>query len=119
MFLKSLDEKLFLGAIPSKPTGNYVHLAVLRVTESHSLFQTDGALNTARVQAGVEDRGLMTRILMFKRKQSTPERLTGRELLRKYGIYDAIARQRLERPKGRSERSWRTNSGCIMPVITM
>jgi CRISPR-associated protein Csc2 len=100
MFLKSLDEKLFLGAIPSKPSGNYAHLAVLRVTESHSLFQTDGALNTARVQAGVEDRSLMTRILMFKRKQSTPERLTGRELLRKYGIYDTIARQRLEAAKG-------------------
>jgi CRISPR-associated protein Csc2 len=99
MFLKSLDEKFFLKAIPSKPSGNYAHIVILRVTESHSLFQTDGALNTARVQAGMDNRALMTRILVFKRKQATPERLTGRELLRKYGIHDTIARQRLESAK--------------------
>jgi CRISPR-associated protein Csc2 len=99
MFLTTLDEKLFLKAIPSKPSGCYVHFVILRVTESHCLFQTDGALNTARVQAGVDDQNLMTRILMFKRKQSTPERLTGRELLRKYGIHDTIAKQRLDSAK--------------------
>lgn len=101
MFLKNLDEKFFLKAIPSKPSGNYAHIVILRTTESHSLFQTDGALNTARVQAGIDNRELMTRILIFKRKQSTPERLTGRELLRKYGIHDTIARQRLESARGK------------------
>lgn len=104
MFLKSIDEKLFLKAIPSKPSGSYVHFAILRVTESHCLFQTDGALNTARVQAGVDDQNLMTRILMFKRKQSTPERLTGRELLRKYGIHDSIAKQRLDEATAQQRR---------------
>jgi CRISPR-associated protein Csc2 len=38
------------------------------------------------VHAGVTQRALMTRITMFKRKQTTPERLIGRELLRRYGF---------------------------------
>jgi CRISPR-associated protein Csc2 len=50
------------------------------------LFQTDGELNTARVNSGLIHTDLMTRLTIFKRKQSTPERLTGRELLRRYGF---------------------------------
>jgi CRISPR-associated protein Csc2 len=64
--------------------GRYAHIILLRVTDSYPLFQTDGELNTARVQAGVERREIITRLTFFKRKQSTPERLTGRELLRRY-----------------------------------
>jgi CRISPR-associated protein Csc2 len=56
------------------------------VTDSYPLFQTDGELNTARVQAGRDDQEIVTRLTLFKRKQSTPERLTGRELLRRYGF---------------------------------
>lgn len=84
--LKAIDSKFFHAAIPSKPMGKYVHFLTIRVTESYPLFQTDGELNKARVTAGVEDKSLMSRLAMFKRKQSTPERLVGRELLRNYGI---------------------------------
>lgn len=116
MLLNSLDSNCFLKAIPSKPSGHYVHFAIVRATESHCLFQTDGALNTARVQAGVKDQSLLTRILMFKRKQSTPERLTGRELLRKYGIHEAIANEKLSSAKGKDrealEAQFRNYSAC-------
>ncbi|KAM3099027.1 type I-D CRISPR-associated protein Cas7/Csc2 [Phormidesmis sp. 146-35] len=92
-FLKSLDAKHFHTDIPAKPMGKYAHFVTIRVTESYPLFQTDGELNRARVHAGMkkddaESRKIISRLAMFKRKQSSPERLTGRELLRSYQIGD-------------------------------
>ncbi|MCC5634801.1 type I-D CRISPR-associated protein Cas7/Csc2 [Nostoc sp. CHAB 5844] len=87
-FLKSLNSKFFHEAIPAKPMGKYAHFITIRVTESYPLFQTDGELNKARVRAGIENKEPISRLAMFKRKQSTPERLTGRELLRNYKIGD-------------------------------
>jgi CRISPR-associated protein Csc2 len=86
-FLQTLDTaKFFHGAVPYKPMGKYVHFLTVRVTESYPLFQTDGELNKARVSAGIVNKTPMSRLSMFKRKQSTPERLVGRELLRTYGF---------------------------------
>lgn len=87
--LKSVDAKFFHDQIPYKPMGKYAHFLTIRVTESYPLFQTDGELNKARVRAGIEDPTPMSRLAMFKRKQSTPERLVGRELLRSYGLVQA------------------------------
>jgi CRISPR-associated protein Csc2 len=87
-FLKNIDAKHFHTEIPAKPMGKYAHFITIRVTESYPLFQTDGELNKARVRAGVEHGEAISRLAMFKRKQSTPERLTGRELLRNYQIGD-------------------------------
>lgn len=87
-FLKTIDAKHFHSEIPAKPMGKYVHFVTLRVTESYPLFQTDGELNKARVSAGITHREAISRLAMFKRKQSSPERLTGRELLRNYQIGD-------------------------------
>lgn len=87
-FLKTLDSKFFHDEIPAKPMGKYAHFITIRVTESYPLFQTDGELNKARVSAGIADKTHISRLAMFKRKQSTPERLTGRELLRNYKIGD-------------------------------
>ena len=94
MFLKTIanQDKLFHKAIPAVPMGKYVHFVVLRETNSFSLFQTDQQLNFARVTAGRDDTGPTTpisRIVMFKRKQTTPERLKGRELLRERGLLSA------------------------------
>jgi CRISPR-associated protein Csc2 len=75
----------FQTDIPQRPGAKYVHILVLRRTESYAVFKTDGELNTARVSAGIQNKALMARLTIFKRKQSTPERLTGRELLRRYG----------------------------------
>ena len=87
--LKTLDKKFFHAEIPYKPMGKYAHFLTVRVTESYPLFQTDGELNKARVRAGVTDATPVSRLTMFKRKQSTPERLVGRELLRNYGLMTA------------------------------
>ena len=77
-----VPENSFLNQIPKAPTGRYAHLVVIRETESFPLFQTDGTLNIAKVKAGLQNGDSLIRIAMFKRKQSSPERLTGRELLR-------------------------------------
>lgn len=88
-FLNTVDSKFFHTEFPYKPMGKYVHFLTVRVTESYPLFQTDGELNKARVRAGIKDQKPISRLTMFKRKQSTPERLVGRELLRNYGLMTA------------------------------
>lgn len=89
MFLHSLASKdVFQQAIPKLPMGKYAHIIMLRETNSFALFQTDGELNISRVSLGRKQQDLTTRIVLFKRKQSTPERLTGRELLRRYGLVE-------------------------------
>lgn len=90
-FLKNIDSKFFHTEIPYKPMGKYVHFLTIRVTDSYPLFQTDQELNKAKVRAGIkkENRAPISRLAMFKRKQSTPERLVGRELLRNYELMTA------------------------------
>src|SRR5436305_2253850 len=89
MFLQSLESQdVFHTEIPKYPMGKYAHIILLRETNSFGLFQTDGELNICRVSLGRKDATLGTRIVLFKRKQSTPERLTGREQLRRYGLVD-------------------------------
>lgn len=80
----SINTNWFPQAVPAKPTGYYAHIIVVRETTSYAVFQTDGELNTVRVTKGLKDQETMTRLTLFKRKQTTPERLTGRELLRRY-----------------------------------
>ncbi|MFN6526825.1 type I-D CRISPR-associated protein Cas7/Csc2 [Nostoc sp. ChiSLP03a] len=87
--LKTVESKFFQAEIPYKPMGKYAHFLTIRITESYPLFQTDAELNKARVRAGVKDKTTISRLSMFKRKQSTPERLVGRELLRNYGLMTA------------------------------
>src|SRR6184192_738076 len=91
MFLNSLESlNVFHQDIPKLPMGKYAHIIMLRETNSFALFQTDGELNISRVSLGrrTENQSLTTRIVLFKRKQSTPERLTGREILRRYGLVE-------------------------------
>ncbi len=91
MFLNTLEDlNVFHTDIPKLPMGKYAHIVTLRETNSFALFQTDGELNISRVSKGraSENQGQTTRIVLFKRKQSTPERLTGRELLRRYGLVE-------------------------------
>lgn len=82
----ALQQSWFPTQVPPKPSGKYAHIIMLRVTESYPLLQTDGELNTARVAAGAAHQQPITRLTMFKRKQTSPERLVGRELLRRYGL---------------------------------
>ncbi|MCP4399344.1 MAG: type I-D CRISPR-associated protein Cas7/Csc2 [bacterium] len=86
--LKFVSKDVFVDAIPQRPMGKYAHIVLIRETQSFPLFQTDGGLNTVRVSAGLEHPESMARVMLFKRKQSSPERLTGRELLRRYKLVD-------------------------------
>src|SRR5437660_1472242 len=89
MFLQTLDTlDVFHQDIPKYPMGKYARIVILRETSSFALFQTDGELNSSRVSLGRNNQEAATRIVLFKRKQSTPERLTGRELLRRYGLVE-------------------------------
>ena len=81
-----LNLEFFHKTMPSRPMGKYAHIVMLRETQGYALFQTDGELNRARVSAGKSDESPMTRITLFKRKQTTPERLNGRELLRNLAL---------------------------------
>lgn len=81
-----LNTDFFHRELPPRPMGKYAHIVTLRVTEGYAVFQTDGELNRARVSAGVDDATPTTRITLFKRKQTTPERLNGREQLRAFGL---------------------------------
>jgi len=89
MFLQTMDTlEVFHQDIPKYPMGKYAHIVLVRETGSFALFQTDGELNNSRVSLGRVRQETGTRIVLFKRKQSTPERLTGRELLRRYGLVE-------------------------------
>jgi CRISPR-associated protein Csc2 len=79
----------FQSAFPRLASGNYVHFLMLRHSQSFPLFQTDGVLNTVRTQAGLKNLDSLSRLVMFKRKQTTPERLAGRELLRNLNLTSA------------------------------
>jgi CRISPR-associated protein Csc2 len=91
-----LNPDFFHTAVPARPMGRYAHIVMLRVTEGYAVFQTDGELNKARVSAGLADSRAMTRITLFKRKQTTPERLNGRELLRHFNLLSTSEDERDE-----------------------
>lgn len=76
----------FQPAFPRLASGNYVHFVMVRHSQSFPIFQTDGILNTARTQAGLNNTDKISRLVMFKRKQVSPERLAGRELLRSLNL---------------------------------
>jgi CRISPR-associated protein Csc2 len=83
------NQSLFLPEIAQRPQGRYVHYVMIRETESFPVFQTDGTLNVIPTQAGTKNEAnaeRFSRLVLFKRKQTSPERLTGRELLRLHGI---------------------------------
>ncbi len=89
MSILSEIKSLFNSAFPRLAGGKYIHFIMLRHTQSFPVFQTDGVLNTVRTQAGIENTDKISRLVQFKRKQTTPERLTGRELLRSLSITNA------------------------------
>ncbi len=79
----------FQTTFPRLASGKYVHFLMVRHSQSFPVFQTDGVLNTARTQAGLQMKDSISRLVMFKRKQITPERLAGRELLRSLKLTSA------------------------------
>lgn len=99
-----LKESFFPNDVPGRPMGHYAHIILLRETDSYALFQTDGELNTAQVHAGVAHSEIISRLVMFKRKQTTPERLVGRELLRRYGLISPEVSDKENKQKATNDR---------------
>ena len=98
---------------------------LVRETESFPIFQTDGNLNTIRVRSGLNSVAenapkTVARLVLFKRKQTSPERLVGRELLRKHGyITDTITATGEEtsciyNPTSRGERRCGQCADCVI-----
>jgi CRISPR-associated protein Csc2 len=76
-----------MEAYSNMPRGKYASLVLVRRIESEAIFRTEGsgeAQNKEFVHAGLEDRSLIRRVVISKRKQTAAERRTGRETLRTY-----------------------------------
>ncbi len=104
----------FQSAFPRLASGKYIHFIMLRNSQSFPVFQTDGVLNTARTQAGLENRDYISRLVMFKRKQTTPERLTGRELLRSLDLTSANGEDKPKYCEYNGEGSCKKCPDCII-----
>ncbi|NEP19605.1 MAG: type I-D CRISPR-associated protein Cas7/Csc2 [Leptolyngbya sp. SIO4C1] len=104
----------FHDEFPRLASGKYIHFVMLRHSQSFPIFQTDGVLNTARTQAGLEDDTSISRLVMFKRKQTTPERLTGRELLRALELTTADAADKAKHCEYNGEGSCKKCPDCIL-----
>ncbi len=104
----------FQSTFPRLASGKYVHFLMLRHSQSFPVFQTDGVLNTARTQAGLKSQEPISRLVMFKRKQTTPERLAGRELLRSLGLTTADKEDKEKGCEYNGEGSCKKCPDCII-----
>ncbi|BAY37551.1 CRISPR-associated protein Csc2 [Nostoc sp. NIES-2111] len=104
----------FASAFPRLASGKYVHFLMVRHSQSFPVFQTDGVLNTARTQAGIDTKEAISRLVMFKRKQITPERLGGRELLRSLELTSANATEKDKFCEYNGENSCKKCPDCII-----
>lgn len=104
----------FHSAFPRLASGNYIHFIMLRHSQSFPVFQTDGILNTARTQAGLTNQEKISRLVMFKRKQTTPERLAGRELLRSLNLTTATTEDKNKYCEYNGENSCKKCPDCII-----
>lgn len=115
--LESLKAQ-FQTNFPRLATGKYIHFIMLRHSQSFPVFQTDGILNTARTQAGLgtsdESKKQISRLVMFKRKQTTPERLAGRELLRALQLTTADESNKDKYCEYNGEKSCKKCPDCII-----
>ena len=71
------------------PQSRYLTLIMLRKAESEMIFRTEGSgegLARDSVYAGLEERDVISRVTISKRKQTAVERRTGRELLRQHNL---------------------------------
>ncbi len=81
--------KQMLENYTNNPQGRYMSALLVRRIESEAIFRTEGSGETQNkefVHAGLEDRSLVRRVVISKRKQTAAERRTGRELLRRHDL---------------------------------
>ena len=96
-----LGELLKEGLVESYsnlPKGKYITLVIEHVTESECIFRTEGSgegLNKELVKMGLKIEKLDYRAIISKRKQSSVERRTGREILRDNDLLFKDSKQNL------------------------
>jgi CRISPR-associated protein Csc2 len=112
-YLESLKAE-FHDAFPRLPSGKYIHFLMVRHSQSFPVFQTDGTLNIARTQAGLTNSDRFSRLVIFKRKQTTPERLAGRELLRALNLTSADETDKEKFCEYNGENSCKKCPDCII-----
>ncbi len=94
------------------PKGRTIGLVVLRTTHSETIFRTEGSgepMCSEFVRSGIEDKNIISRLVMTKRKQVAPERRRGREFLRSHNLLYTS-------PTGDSICSLNTNAPCEMCI---
>lgn len=92
------------------PYGKYVHLIMVRKTESETIFRTEGSgegLSKELIMAGIENNTPIRRVVISKRKQTAVERRVGRELLREHKLLKMVTVKKEEQPC-----SLNTNAPC-------
>ncbi len=78
-----------VGQYENFPQSRYLTLVVLRKAESEMIFRTEGSgegLARDSVHAGLQEREIISRVTISKRKQTAVERRTGREILRQHNL---------------------------------
>lgn len=78
-----------VGQYENFPQSRYLTLVMLRKAESEMIFRTEGSgegLARDSVHAGLQEREIISRVTISKRKQTAVERRTGRELLRQHNL---------------------------------
>lgn len=94
--LKNLNalKPYFCDNVPEIMSARYVQLVILRQLEAHAIFTTEGdELVIRKVQAGIQNKELVSRLMMSNRKVIAPERRLGKETLRTLGILSDKAGQ--------------------------
>ncbi|MFN8673087.1 MAG: type I-D CRISPR-associated protein Cas7/Csc2 [Candidatus Sericytochromatia bacterium] len=100
----------FVDNYTNFPKGKYINIVIVRKTESETIFRTEGSgepLNREYISAGKENKDIIARSIISKRKQTAVERRTGREILRNYDLLKFKDKKGVE-----SECTLNTNSPC-------
>lgn len=71
---------------PIFPTARFINIVLLRKSESEMILRTDEGITKELTQMGYRDCDVKARVVFTRRKAVAPERRTGREFLRSYGI---------------------------------
>jgi|GEM_PF-1675968 CRISPR-associated protein Csc2 len=71
---------------PSSPTARFIHIVLLRKSDSELVLRTDEGITKEMTRMGYQDVETKPRVVFTKRKAVAPERRTGREFLRFHGI---------------------------------
>jgi CRISPR-associated protein Csc2 len=85
--IKQVLDRHLLPEIPIAPKRNMVNIIVLREFSSTAVLTTDGQLlDVELVRSGCKEGGLLSRVVLQKRKQVAPERRTGRAMNRQRSV---------------------------------